>query len=78
MRDLRRTIRQLGRLQIDYANVLAPAHYQVVFSRLGPYEIPRLHDLVYRRREFSRWRAGRCCAAAWSRIGCARMGSSRS
>src|SRR2546430_1985530 len=53
MRDLRRTIRQLGRLQIDYANVLAPAHYQVLFSRLGPYEIPRLHDLVYRRREFT-------------------------
>src|SRR3989442_525816 len=36
-RDLRRTIRQLGLLQIDYVNVLAPAHYQVLFSRLGPY-----------------------------------------
>jgi uncharacterized protein len=28
-RDLRRTIRQLGLLQIDYVNVLVPAHYQV-------------------------------------------------
>ncbi len=35
-RHLRRTIRQLGLLQIDYVNVLGPAHYQVLFSRLGP------------------------------------------
>ena len=27
---LRRTIRQLGLLQIDYVNVLVPAHYQVL------------------------------------------------
>ncbi len=52
-RDLRRTIRQLGLLQIDYVNVLLPAHYQVPFSRLGPYERSRLDDLVYRRREFT-------------------------
>ncbi len=52
-RDLRRTIRQLGLLQIDYINVLLPAHYQVPFSRLGPYERSRLDDLVYRRREFT-------------------------
>jgi uncharacterized protein YcaQ len=51
--DLRRTIRQLGLLQIDYVNVLVPAHYQVLFSRLGPYEKSRLDDLVYRRREFT-------------------------
>ncbi len=53
VRHLRRTIRQLGLLQIDYVNVLAPAHYQVLFSRLGPYARPRLDDLVYRRREFT-------------------------
>jgi uncharacterized protein YcaQ len=52
-RDLRRTIRQLGLLQIDYVNVLTPAHYQVLFSRLGPYEKTCLDDLVYRRREFT-------------------------
>jgi len=51
-RHLRRTIRQLGLLQIDYVNVLLPAQYQVPFSRLGPYETRRLDDLVYRRREF--------------------------
>jgi uncharacterized protein YcaQ len=50
---LRRTIRQLGLLQIDFVNVLVPAHYQVPFSRLGPYPRSRLDDLVYRRREFT-------------------------
>ena len=52
-RDLRRTIRQLGLLQIDYVNVLVPAHYQVPFSRLGPYALSQLDDLVYRQREFT-------------------------
>jgi uncharacterized protein YcaQ len=50
---LRRTIRQLGLLQLDYVNVLVPAHYQVPFARLGPYERSLLDDLVYRRREFT-------------------------
>ena len=50
---MRRVIRQLGLLQIDYFNVLKPAHYQVLFSRLGPYEESLLDDLVYRRREFT-------------------------
>ncbi len=52
-RQLRRTIRQLGLLQIDYVNVLVPAHYQPLFSRLGPYDRSRLDDLVYNRREFT-------------------------
>jgi uncharacterized protein YcaQ len=50
---LGRAIRQLGLVQIDYVNVLGPAHYQVLFSRLGPYEKSRLDDLIYRRREFT-------------------------
>src|SRR5262249_47616740 len=50
---VRRVVHQLGLLQLDYVNVLAPAHYQVLFSRLGPYERSRLDDLVYRRREFT-------------------------
>jgi uncharacterized protein YcaQ len=52
-RHLRRTIRQLGLLQLDFVNVLVPAHYQVLFSRLGPYVRAGLDDLVYRRREFT-------------------------
>jgi uncharacterized protein YcaQ len=55
-RHLRRTIGQLGLLQIDYVNVLVPAQYQVPFSRLGAYERSRLDDLVYRGGEFTeRW-----------------------
>jgi uncharacterized protein YcaQ len=50
---VRNTIRRLGLLQIDYVTVLTPAHYQVLFSRLGPYDTALLHDLVYRRREFT-------------------------
>lgn len=52
-RDVRRTIHQLGLLQIDYVNVVIPSHYQVLFSRLGPYEKSLLGELVYRRREFT-------------------------
>src|SRR5271166_58759 len=50
---VRRVIEQLGLLQIDYVNVLVPAHYQVLFSRVGPYDKTHLHDIVYRRREFT-------------------------
>ena len=50
---VRRTVRQLGLLQLDYVNVLGPAHYQVLFSRLGPYDRGLLDELVYRRREFT-------------------------
>ena len=50
---LRRVIRQIGLVQIDSVSVLVPAHYQVLFSRLGPYDRSRLDDLVYRRREFT-------------------------
>ena len=53
VRHIRRIIRQLGLLQIDYVNVLVPAHYQILFSRLGPYKMSQLDDLVYRRREFT-------------------------
>jgi uncharacterized protein YcaQ len=52
-RHIRRVIRQLGLLQIDYVNVLGPAQYHVLFSRLGPYDKRRFDDLVYRRREFT-------------------------
>jgi uncharacterized protein YcaQ len=51
--DVRRVIHHLGLLQIDYVNVLVPAHFQVVFSRLGPYDKSHLHDLVYHLREFT-------------------------
>lgn len=49
---VRRVVRDLGLLQIDYVNVLAPAQYQVLFSRLGPYERSLLDRLLFERREF--------------------------
>lgn len=51
-RDVRRVIHRLGLLQIDSVSIVAPAHYQVLFSRLGPYDRALLDQLVYRRREF--------------------------
>jgi uncharacterized protein len=50
---VRGVIRRLGLVQIDYVNVLTPAHYQVLFSRLGSYKKSLFDDLVYRRREFT-------------------------
>jgi uncharacterized protein YcaQ len=43
----------MGLLQLDFVNVLIPAHYLVLFSRLGAYERARLNHLVYQRREFT-------------------------
>ena len=51
--DLRRVMRTLGVVQIDYVNVLTPAHYVTPFSRLGPYDRKAFDDLVYNRREFT-------------------------
>jgi uncharacterized protein YcaQ len=50
---IRRVINRLGLLQLDYVNVLVPAHLMVLFSRLGDYEIPRFHKLVYKGRDFT-------------------------
>lgn len=50
---IRRVINKLGLLQLDYVNVLIPAHYLVVFSRLGAYDTSRFHKLVYQGRDFT-------------------------
>ena len=50
---VRRVIQQLGLLQIDFVNVLVPAHYLVPFSRLGAYDRGQLDHLVYRTAEFT-------------------------
>jgi uncharacterized protein len=44
---IRRVIRQLGLIQIDFVNVLVPAHYLVIFSRLGPYRRTLFDTVVY-------------------------------
>ena len=53
LRHLRAAIERLGLLQLDFVNVVCPAHYQVLFSRLGPYEMSLLDRLAYRRRELT-------------------------
>ena len=50
---IRRAINRLGLLQLDYVNVLVPAHLMVLFSRLGAYDIARFHKLVYQGRDFT-------------------------
>ena len=50
---VRRVLERLAVLQLDYVNVLGPAHHQVLFARLGPYDRSLLDDLTYRRREFT-------------------------
>ncbi len=34
---LARTVRRMAVLQLDFVNVLLPAHYLMLYSRLGPY-----------------------------------------
>jgi hypothetical protein len=52
---VRRTMHRLGLVQLDAVSVLVPAHYQPLFSRLGPYDRGHVDDLVYRRREFTEY-----------------------
>jgi uncharacterized protein YcaQ len=46
-------IRALGLVQIDCVNVVAPAHYQVLYSRLGPYDRAVFDHVVYESGEFT-------------------------
>jgi hypothetical protein len=52
-RHLQEVIRRLGLLQIDFVNVLVPAHYTVPFSRLGPFDRRLFDEVVYGGREFT-------------------------
>jgi len=49
-RHIRRTIQQLGLLQIGLRQRGVPAHYQLLYSRLGPYVRSHLDDWCTRAR----------------------------
>jgi len=47
VRHFRRVIDSLGLLQLDYVNVLMPAHFLILWSRLGSYDRRRFESFVY-------------------------------
>lgn len=60
-RHVRAVIERLGLLQLDFVTVLEPAHYQVPFSRLGPFPRRLLDQVVYRDRHFTEAWAHEAC-----------------
>jgi uncharacterized protein YcaQ len=53
VRHFRRVINALGLLQLDYVNVLMPAQFLVLWSRLGAYERKRLERFLYDKHEYT-------------------------
>ena len=53
VRHYRRALHQVGVLQLDFVNVLIPAHFLILWSRLGQYDRPRLEKYLYGSREFT-------------------------
>src|SRR2546421_13123432 len=49
-------VKDIGFLQLDPTNVVAPSHQLVVFSRVGPYQTKHLDTLLWNeRRLFESW-----------------------
>lgn len=46
-RHFRRLFKTLGLLQLDYVNVLMPAHFMIPWSRLGPYDRSAFEKYLY-------------------------------
>jgi uncharacterized protein YcaQ len=53
IRHFRRVLTTVGALQLDYVNVLIPAHFLTVWSRLGGYDKARFAKFVYGHGEFA-------------------------
>lgn len=53
VRHFRRVLHSLGLLQLDYVNVLMPAQFLVLWSRLGSYDRSRFEKFVYRSGQFT-------------------------
>jgi len=60
-RQIGRVINRLGALQLDYVNVLIPAHLLVIYSRLGPYDRAVFHEVVYGDRDYIEHWAHEAC-----------------
>lgn len=52
-RHFRRALGAVGVLQLDFVNVLIPAHFLVMWSRLGAYDRERFERFLYRSGEFT-------------------------
>ncbi len=52
-RHYRRVLQAIGVLQLDFVNVLLPAHFLVIWSRLGGYDRQRFERFVYGGGEFT-------------------------
>jgi hypothetical protein len=53
VRHYRRAMRAIRVLQLDFVNVLVPAHFLVLWSRLGHYDRGRFERWLYDSREFT-------------------------
>ncbi len=51
-RHYRRALGDVGVLQLDFVNVLLPAHQLIIWSRLGAYDRSRFERFVYRSGEY--------------------------
>ncbi len=58
--DVRKVVAKLGLLQFDSVNVVARAHHQVLFSRLGAFDIDLLDALVARGEITEQWAHEAC------------------
>jgi len=52
-RHFKRVIDALGLIQLDFVNVLMPAHFLVLWSRLGAYDRARFERFVYHKGDYT-------------------------
>ena len=53
MRHYRRSLHAIGVLQLDFVNVLVPAHFLMIWSRLGAYDRQRFERYLYDSGEYT-------------------------
>jgi uncharacterized protein YcaQ len=53
IRHFRRALNAIGVLQLDFVNVLIPAHFLMIWSRLGGYDRRRFERYLYDSREYT-------------------------